>query len=69
MPSSPGRAASKPRISPQEEATRWGSPPETIRRLIASGTITGYRLNPRIICIDVGELDACYRAIPSAKVG
>ncbi|WP_280491056.1 helix-turn-helix transcriptional regulator [Nocardia asiatica] len=36
---------------------------KTIRRLIANGTITGYRLGPRIIRVDLAELDAALRPI------
>ena len=41
----------------------------TIRRLIASGRLTGYRFGPRIIRIDLNEVDAAMRPIPTVKAG
>ena len=40
--------------------------PPTIRRLIAAGKITGYRLNGRIIRVDVAEVDAAFKPIPTS---
>ncbi len=39
---------------------------KTIRRLIASGDLTGYRLGTRMIRVDLDELDAIMRPIPCA---
>lgn len=39
---------------------------KTIRRRISDGTLTGYRFGPRVIRVDVDELDALLRPIPSA---
>ncbi len=39
-------------------AERWDVSVDTIRRLIASGKITGYRLNRRVIRVDLDEVDA-----------
>lgn len=55
------------RISPQTAADRWDVSVDTIRRLISAGKITGYRLNRRIIRVDVNEVDACFREIPTAR--
>lgn len=52
-------------ISPDEAAARWSVSRDTIRRLIASGQVTGYRLNRRIIRVDVAEVDAAFRPIPT----
>ena len=38
--------------------------PRTIRRRIADGTITGYRLGPRVIRVDLNELDRVFAQIP-----
>lgn len=38
----------------------------TIRRRISDGTITGYRFG-RLIRVDLDELDAAMRPIPSAR--
>ncbi len=60
---------------------RWATLPEaaehmqvnvtTVRRLIAKGTIPGYRLGKRIIRVDLAEVDAILAGsgIPSAKAG
>ena len=68
------RTVSKPRtarvapeahyVSQQDAAERWGVSVDTIRRLIAAGKITGYRLNNRIVRVDVAEVDAAFRPIP-----
>jgi len=39
----------------------------TIRRWIAAGKLTGYRVGPRLIRIDLDELDQLARQIPTAK--
>jgi excisionase family DNA binding protein len=41
----------------------------TIRHLIASGRLTGYRFGPRIIRIDLNEVDDAMRPIPTVKAG
>lgn len=43
--------------------------PRTIRRRIADGCLTGYRFGPRVIRIDLDELDATLRPIPTAGSG
>ncbi len=40
--------------------------PKTIRRYIAAGRLTGYRMGPRLIRVDLAELDAILRPIPTA---
>jgi len=39
---------------------------KTIRRYIAAGRVTGYRAGPRLIRIDLNDLDAMLRPIPTA---
>lgn len=39
---------------------------KTIRRWIAAGRVTGYRAGPRLIRVDLNELDAMLRPIPAA---
>lgn len=39
---------------------------KTIRRYIAAGRVTGYRTGPRLIRVDLNELDAMLRPIPTA---
>ena len=43
-----------------------GVNPKTIRRRIADGTLNGYRMGPRLIRVDLNELDALLRPIPTA---
>ncbi len=40
--------------------------PRTIRRRIADGSLTGYRMGPRLIRVDHNELDALLTPIPTA---
>ena len=42
---------------------------KTIRRRIACGDLTGYRMGPRLIRVDLTELDAMMRPIPTASGG
>lgn len=49
-----------------EAAEYAGVSTRTIRRYIASGLITGFRFGPRLIRIDLDELDAFIARIPSA---
>lgn len=39
---------------------------KTIRRRIAAGDLTAYRLGPRLLRVDLDELDAALRPIPTA---
>lgn len=41
--------------------------PKTLRRRIAAGELTGYRMGSRLIRVDLDELDASLRPIPNAK--
>jgi excisionase family DNA binding protein len=42
--------------------------PRTIRRRIADGSLTGYRFGPRVIRVDLDEVDALLVRIPAAGV-
>ena len=44
-------------IGLQEAAGRCNVDPRTIRRWIAAGRINAYRVGPRLIKVDVAELD------------
>jgi excisionase family DNA binding protein len=39
----------------------------TLRRYISHGRLTGYRVGPRLIKVDLNELDAIARPIPTAR--
>lgn len=54
-------------ISQNAAAERWDVSVDTIRRMIASGKVTGYRLNNRIIRVDVAELDDAFRPITTVR--
>jgi excisionase family DNA binding protein len=54
------------KISLQEAAERRDCSERTIRRYIATGLLTGYRMGPRLIRVDVAELDEMLRPIPTA---
>jgi excisionase family DNA binding protein len=41
----------------------------TIRRLIADGVLTGYRLGGRLIRVDLDEVDQSMRPIPTVQRG
>lgn len=40
---------------------------KTLRRRIADGTLTGYRFGPRLLMVDLDELEAALRPIPTAS--
>jgi excisionase family DNA binding protein len=50
-------------------AEHIGASTKTVRRMIAAGTVTGYRFGPRMLRVDLNELDALARPIPTAAVG
>ena len=55
------------RLTPIAGAAEYaGVCPKTIRRRIAAGDLTGYRMGPRLIRVDLNELDAMLRPIPTA---
>ncbi|MHB1802594.1 MAG: helix-turn-helix transcriptional regulator [Actinomycetes bacterium] len=55
-------------VSLDEAATYTGCSTRTLRRLIAAGSLTGYRLGPRLIRVDVVELEAqVLRPIPAGS--
>lgn len=65
--SAPKWDESKHFIRQEAAAERWDVSVDTIRRLIADGKITGYRLHNRIIRVDLDEVDRCFRPIPSVR--
>ena len=46
-------------------AKSTGVSPKTIRRYIAAGRLTGYRVGPRLIRVDLNEVDALLHRIPT----
>lgn len=53
-----GRPASIP-----DAADRYGVHSTTVRRWISDGRITGYRFGPRMIRVDLDEIDALFRPL------
>ena len=53
----------------QQGAEYLGVSTVTLRRMIARGEIHGYRVSGKIIRVDLNELDAMLRTIPSATFG
>lgn len=53
-------------VSINQAAEYAACDPKTIRRRIADGSLTGYRLGKRMIRVDLEELDALLRPIPAA---
>jgi excisionase family DNA binding protein len=53
-------------VSLNVAAGRVGVGRDTIRRRITSGDLTGYRFGPRPIRVDMREVDALLRPIPTA---
>ena len=60
------RATRKTYETIAEAAARMGVNPRTIRRRIADGHLTAYRLGPRLIRLEISEVDAILRRIPAA---
>ena len=61
------RAQSRRRLESLPRGAEYlGVSTKTMRRYIADGRITGYRAGPRLIRIDLNELDAMLRPIPTA---
>jgi len=46
-------------------AEHTGVSTQTIRRYIAAGRLTGYRVGPRLIRVDLAEVDALLHRIPT----
>jgi excisionase family DNA binding protein len=58
------------RYLPLADAAEYaGVTTKTIRRWIAAGNLTGYRVGPRLIRVKASELDAMLLPIPAAGGG
>ncbi len=54
------------RLASIAEAAQYaGCNARTIRRRIADGTLTGYRMGPRLVRVDLNDVDALLRPIPA----
>lgn len=52
-------------VSLATAANRTGLSERTLRRYIAAGRLTGYRVGPRLVRLDVDEVDSLMRPIPA----
>lgn len=59
----------RPKVTIDGAAEYLSVNPLTIRRWIADGRIPAYRFGPKLIRIDLDDLDAMARPIPNAKTG
>jgi excisionase family DNA binding protein len=62
----PGAPARRRLVAVQGAADYAGVHPRTLRRWIAAGLLTGYRAGPKLLRVDLDELDAMLRPIPTA---
>jgi excisionase family DNA binding protein len=65
------RTSSAPRrLTSLADAARYADlSVRTIRRYIAQGRLTGYRVGPRLVKVDLDDLDKLARPIPTAGNG
>ncbi len=66
------QATASPRrtlVSINETAAHLGCTTRTVRRYISEGRLTGYRLGPRLVRLDMSEVDAMLRPIPTTAGG
>lgn len=55
------------RLVPLAQASEYAScSTKTLRRRIADGSLTGYRMGPRLLRVDLNELEDLLRPIPTA---
>lgn len=53
-------------VSVSQAAEHLSCSAKTVRRRIADGTLTGYRVGSRLIRVDLNEVDQLLEPIPSA---
>ena len=49
-----------------QAAALYGCSDKSIRRRIADGTITGYKFGPRMLLVDLDEIENTFSTIPTA---
>ena len=64
-----GRTTNRNLVSLNHAAELADVSTKTIRRRIADGTLRGYRFGPRVIRVDLSELESLLRPIPAADFG
>jgi excisionase family DNA binding protein len=68
MTTKANRPSSRQMISLEQAAEIIGCHPRTIRRRIAEGQLTGYRMGLRILRVDQAEVENLLRPIPTGGV-
>jgi hypothetical protein len=68
MPRSTRRAPAR-RAGVRASVGYAGGCEKTIRNWIAAGRLTGYRVGPKLIQVDLDELDRLIRPVPTAGNG
>jgi excisionase family DNA binding protein len=61
-------AARRELLSLADAARLLDCSPRTVRRRISEGTLRAYRVGPRLVKIDLADVEALLRPIPSARV-
>ena len=56
-------------VSLEKAAAFLDTSPRTVRRAIAEGRLTGYRFGPRLLRVELNDIDAMLRPIPTAASG
>ena len=64
---SPKAEAGSAKASLAEVADALGCSTKTVRRYIADGRLTGYRMGPRLIRVDMAEVAAMLSPIPTVQ--
>ena len=61
-------SATPRRLAPLTEGAEYSKlSVKTLRRYIITGRLTGYRTGPKLIRVDLNELDRLTRPIPAAR--
>lgn len=54
-------------VAIKDAAEFTGTSVKTIRRRISDGTLTGYRFGPRVLRVDLRELERTLRPLPTVR--
>jgi len=58
---------SSPSMTLAEVASRYNVSSKTIRRRIADGSLPAFRVGPRLIRVDVADVERLFRPIPTRQ--
>lgn len=59
----PANKSQRRLLSLPDAAEQYGVSAKTLRRYISAGRVTGYRFGPRMLRVDIDELDALLRPL------